>query len=176
MTYYDKILIDNKEFLTSIFLRKGCNSDLSNDLYQELYLKVYNQLQRGKYDSKKGKFLGWVVRIASNLFIDHVRKQNRSKEIKMKYWYGDKNKEINILDYKPDTTLNQEQKIVYQDLCNEVWYQFLKLSDAQKQIIDMRVFLKLSYKEIIDIVGGSQGVWAARLGYARNNLRKRVKF
>jgi RNA polymerase sigma-70 factor (ECF subfamily) len=148
---------------TSIYLLVK-DSYLAEDIFQETFIKVIHTLQAGKYN-EEGKFLPWVIRIAHNLVIDHFRKQKRNPVITNVDGF-DIFDVIQFYDEPLENTMIREQS--HQDLKRMIQL----LPAEQKEVLIMRHYGDLSFKEISDITGVSINTALGRMRYALNNLRK----
>lgn len=137
---------------------------LAEDLFQETFIKVINNLQAGKYN-EEGKFLPWIIRIAHNLVIDHFRKEKRSPQITNVEGF-DIFDVLKFYDEPIETKMVKEQS--YTDLKRLIQL----LPSEQKEVLIMRHYGELSFKEISDITGVSINTALGRMRYALNNLRK----
>jgi len=148
---------------TSIYLLVK-DSYLAEDIFQDTFIKVINTLKAGRYN-EEGKFLPWVIRIAHNLVIDHFRKIKRTPVVIT----GDGLDIFEIIEFNDEST---EEKIIreqtYQDLRKLIHH----LPSEQKEVLIMRHYGDLSFKEISDITGVSINTALGRMRYALNNLRK----
>lgn len=151
---------------TSIYLRVK-DEYLAEDIFQETFIKVIHTLKSGRYN-EEGKFLPWVVRIAHNMIIDHFRKEKRSPTVISSDGYdifevlefSEQNAESNMMNKQRDLDL---RKIIQ------------KLPDDQKEVLIMRHFCDMSFKEIADITEVSINTALGRMRYALNNLRKMIE-
>jgi RNA polymerase sigma-70 factor (ECF subfamily) len=138
--------------------------DITEDIFQDTFIKVIRTLKRGSYN-EEGKFLPWVMRISHNLVIDHFRKNNRMP----KY---DNNGDFNIFSVLSDTNLNAENKIIKTQVENDVRRLVDELPADQKEVLLMRMYQDLSFKEISEKTGVSINTALGRMRYALINLRK----
>jgi len=141
--------------------------ELAEDLFQETFIKVINTLKKGKYN-EEGKFLPWVLRIAHNLAIDHFRKINKRKEI----YNG---KEFDFIGNIPEDKKNIEETFVYSQIYNEVKGLVDLLPHEQKEVVKLRMYMGLSFKEIADETKVSINTSLGRMRYALINLRKLIE-
>jgi len=148
---------------TSIFLLVKDNY-LAEDIFQDTFIKVINTLRAGKYN-EEGKFLPWVIRIAHNLVIDHFRKEKRTPMVNVQEGF-DIFDVIHVLDENVEDGIIREQN--YSELRKLVE----KLPEEQKEVLIMRHYGDLSFKEIADITNVSINTALGRMRYALNNLRK----
>lgn len=138
--------------------------DLANDVFQDTFVKIVKTLRLGKYN-EEGKFLQWSMRIAHNLIIDHYRKQKRMPKVSA-------NTEFNIFDLVKDTRLNQESVMIKEQIKEDLHKLIEELPDEQKQVLKLRHFSELSFKEIAEQTDVSINTALGRMRYALINLRK----
>jgi RNA polymerase sigma-70 factor (ECF subfamily) len=142
--------------------------ELAEDIFQETFIKVIRSLKKGKY-IENGKFVSWVLRISHNLIIDHFRKE------KLKGTVSNDSLEIDIFNsqrYSEDTI---EDQMVNTQILSEVKDLIRELPDDQQQVIIMRHYLDLSFKEIAEQTDVSINTALGRMRYALINLRKLVE-
>lgn len=148
---------------TSIYLLVK-DSYLAEDIFQDTFIKVINTLKAGKYN-EEGKFLPWVIRIAHNLVIDHFRKEKRTPVVTTVEGF-DIFEVIKIYDESTEDKIIREQ--THRDLRELIHL----LPPEQKEVLIMRHYGELSFKEISDITEVSINTALGRMRYALNNLRK----
>lgn len=151
---------------TSIYLQVK-DEYLAEDIFQETFIKVIKTLKSGRYNDE-GKFLPWVVRIAQNMVIDHFRKEKRSPTVVSSDGY-DIFGVLEFADESPESKLSINQR----DLDLKKIIQ--RLPDDQKEVLIMRHFCDMSFKEIADVTGVSINTALGRMRYALNNLRKMIE-
>jgi RNA polymerase sigma-70 factor (ECF subfamily) len=127
---------------------------------------VIKTLKKGTY-SEEGKFLPWVMRIAHNLVIDHFRKNKRMPMVKC-------NDDFNILSILGDEKLNIERQIIKDQIDLDLSLMIAVLPDDQKEVVLMRLYQDMSFKEISENTGVSINTALGRMRYALINLRKMV--
>mgnify|MGYP006086630821 FL=1 len=143
---------------------KVLDRDTAEDIFQDTFIKVIKTLKSGVYN-EEGKFLPWVMRIAHNLVIDFFRKSNRIPTI-------ENNDEYDLFKFISDTTPNIE-KILFQDqLVKDLQNLILELPDDQKEVLTMRLYRDMSFKEIAENTNVSINTALGRMRYAIINLRK----
>lgn len=152
-----------KRIYSSIYLLVK-DRDLSNDLFQDTFIKVINTLRGGSYQ-EEGKFLPWVLRIAHNLVIDHFRKQKRMQMV-----YD--TEEFPIFNTLPLSDSNVEEKMVHDQILKQVKMLLEELPDDQRQVVIMRLYKDMSFQEIADTTNVSINTALGRMRYALINLRK----
>ncbi|WP_010523496.1 RNA polymerase sigma factor [Aquimarina agarivorans] len=155
----------NQRIFSFIF-SKVLDKDIANDVFQDTFIKVINTLKKGRYN-EEGKFLPWVMRIAHNLVIDHFRKSNRLP----KY---DDNGEFSIFSILSDNSLNAEKQLIKSQVENDIRNLVYELPDDQREVLTLRIYNEMSFKEISDKTGVSINTALGRMRYALINLRKLI--
>jgi len=151
---------------TSIYLQVK-DEYLAEDIFQETFIKVIRTLKMGKYNDE-GKFLPWVIRIAQNMVIDHFRKEKRSPTVVSSDGY-DIFSVLDFYDESAESKLSVSQRDV--DLKKIIQ----RLPDDQKEVLIMRHFCDMSFKDIADVTEVSINTALGRMRYALNNLRKMIE-
>ena len=141
--------------------------DISNDILQETFIKVFKILGRGTYN-EQGKFLPWVLRISHNLVMDHFRKEKRSKIIYEKDMYQ------SFVNIKSNENLDSKNVISDKTLSKTLNEMIDNLPDSQKEIVKLRFFENLSFKDIAKKNDISINTALGRVRYSLNNLRKQM--
>lgn len=144
------------------------NQELAEDIFQDTFIKVIRSLKHGKY-IENGKFISWVLRISHNLIIDHFRKEKLNGTV------SSDNAEVDIFNSRRFSEENIEDQLVNEQILSEVKDLIKELPDDQQQVIYMRHYLGLSFKEIADQTGVSINTALGRMRYALINLRKLVE-
>ena len=139
--------------------------DLANDLFQETFVKAIVTIKEGRY-TETGKFNCWLTRIAHNLAIDYFRQAGAVTQISCD------NEDLNILNRKDLSEATIEDNIVREQILSDVKQLVLSLPDVQKQVLEMRYYLNMSFKEIAEATGVSINTALGRMRYALMNLRK----
>ena len=159
------ILINrHKQKIYSFIYSKVFDRDITEDVFQDTFIKVINTLKRGKYN-EEGKFLPWVMRIAHNLVIDHFRRNSRMPKF-------DNSGEFSIFSVLSDSSLNAEKSIIKNQVESDVRRIIEELPEDQKQVLLMRMYQDMSFKEISERTGVSINTALGRMRYALINLRK----
>ncbi len=143
------------------------NQELAEDIFQDTFIKVIKSLKKGKYQ-EKGIFVSWVVRIAHNLIIDHYRKEKHLKT------YSNDDNEIDIFNSPKFSEQNVEDIMIQDQITQDVKKLIDELPSDQKQVILLRHYGGLSFKEIADQTGVSINTALGRMRYALINLRKLI--
>ncbi|HIC32617.1 MAG TPA: sigma-70 family RNA polymerase sigma factor, partial [Flavobacteriaceae bacterium] len=139
----------------------------SEDIFQDTFIKVIKTLKRGKYN-EEGKFLPWVMRIAHNLVIDHFRKNSRMPKF-------DNSGDFNIFSVISDNSLNAEKSIIKGQVEADVRRLIDELPEDQKEVLIMRMYKDMSFKEISERTGVSINTALGRMRYALINMRKVIE-
>lgn len=141
--------------------------DVADDVFQDTFIKVIKTLKSNSYN-EVGKFLPWVMRIAHNLIVDHFRK---NKKMPMQR----ETEEYSIFSYMTDNSLNVEGRIITEQVENDLQRLLEELPADQKEVLVMRMYQDLSFKEIADLTGVSINTALGRMRYAILNLRKVIE-
>ena len=144
------------------------DKDLADDLFQDTFIKVINTIRAGSYN-EEGKFLQWVMRIAHNLIIDHFRKSNRMPVID-----NSKNEDFNIFDTLNITDQSIEERIITEQIHKDVRKLIELLPPEQKEVLYMRHYTEMSFKDIAEVTDVSINTALGRMRYALINLRKLI--
>ncbi|MDP5157130.1 MAG: sigma-70 family RNA polymerase sigma factor [Flaviramulus sp.] len=154
----------HKQRIYSFIYSKVYDRDVAEDIFQDTFIKVIRTLKRGAYN-EEGKFLPWVMRISHNLVIDFFRKNNRMPKF-------DNTGEFSIFSVLSDSSLNAEKAIIKEQVENDVRRLIDELPEDQKEVLMMRIYSDMSFKEISDKTGVSINTALGRMRYALINLRK----
>ncbi|MBN1819818.1 MAG: sigma-70 family RNA polymerase sigma factor [Prolixibacteraceae bacterium] len=164
-----EILINrHKNRVFSYILLIVKNQELAEDIFQDTFIKVIRSLKRGKY-IENGKFVSWVLRISHNLIIDHFRK------LKLNGTVSNDATDVDIFNSRKFSEDNIEDQLVYEQILLEVKDLVKELPEDQQQVIYMRHYQGLSFKEIADMTDVSINTALGRMRYALINLRKLVE-
>ena len=160
---FEVLLNRHKNRVFAFIMSKIKNKDLSEDIFQDTYVKVVNSLQKGKYN-EEGKFLPWVMRIAHNLVIDHFRKQKKMHMIRS-------NNDFDIFDIIKDVSINVDDRLIKDQIYNDLRVLIDLLPNDQKEVLKMRYFEEMSFKKIAEYFDISINTALGRMRYALINLR-----
>lgn len=141
--------------------------DTSEDIFQDTFIKVIRTLKNGLYN-EEGKFLPWIMRIAHNLVIDHFRKSNRIPTIENK-------EEFDIFQFVSDTAPNAENILIEDQILKDIQKLIQELPHDQKEVLIMRLYRDMSFKEIAENTKVSINTALGRMRYAIINLRKLIE-
>ena len=156
-----------KELFSFIFY-KLMDEELANDVFQDTFMKIIVSLKEGRYNDD-GKFILWAKRIAHNLIIDHYRL--KSKHIKVSETTYE-NEEFSIFDLLKETEENIEERLITNQIYDDLMKMLVFLPENQQEVIKLRFFDGLSFKEIADQTETSINTTLGRVRYALINLRK----
>jgi len=154
----------HKQRIYSFIYSKVYDRDVAEDIFQDTFIKVIRTLRRGAYN-EEGKFLPWVMRISHNLVIDFFRKNKRMPKF-------DNAGDFNIFSVLSDTSLNAEKTLIKEQVESDVRRLVDELPDDQKEVLMMRIYNDMSFKEISERTGVSINTALGRMRYALINLRK----
>jgi RNA polymerase sigma-70 factor (ECF subfamily) len=163
------LLIDRHQSrIYGYIFSKVSDRDLTEDIFQETFFKVIHTLKSKKYYNEEGKFLSWVLRIASNLIVDKFR---NDKKMPLKRDTEEFSIFSNITDSSPDI----EKKLIKSQVDIDLKMIIQKLPHDQREVIMMRYYSDMSFKEIADFTGVSVNTTLGRMRYAITNLRKVIE-
>lgn len=177
--YYIKKYLAGKEYALEILINrheqriynfiysKVYDRDIANDIFQDTFMKAIRTLKRGKYN-EEGKFLPWLMRIAHNLIIDHFRKQKRMPKYQNK---GD----FNVFSIIDDGEMDVESKLIKSQIEGDLKELIKELPEDQLQVLEMRIFKEMSFKDIADQTQVSINTALGRMRYALINIRKIIQ-
>jgi len=163
-TALETLITRHKHKIYSFIYSKVYDKDIAEDIFQDTFIKVIRTLKRGAYN-EEGKFLPWTMRIAHNLVIDYFRKSNRMPKF-------DNTGEFSIFSVLSDSTLNAEKSIIKEQVEHDVRRLVDELPEDQKEVLMMRIYNDMSFKEISERTGVSINTALGRMRYALINLRK----
>ena len=156
-----------KELFSFIFY-KLMDEELANDVFQDTFMKIIVSLKERRYNDD-GKFILWAKRIAHNLIIDHYRL--KSKHIKVSETTYE-NEEFSIFDLLKETEENIEERLITNQIYDDLMKMLVFLPENQQEVIKLRFFDGLSFKEIADQTNTSINTTLGRVRYALINMRK----
>lgn len=143
------------------------DEDLANDIFQDVFVKIIQTLKKGKYN-EEGKFLPWVLRIAHNLVIDHFRRNKRMPTISP-------SNEFDVFDIIKDDAPTRETSLIWEQIEGDLKKLIDYLPDEQKEVLRMRHYSRMSFKEIAESTDVSINTALGRMRYALINLRKLIE-
>jgi RNA polymerase sigma-70 factor (ECF subfamily) len=156
----------NKVFAYILMIVK--DKQLADDIFQDTFIKVINTIKAGSY-KEEGKFIQWVMRIAHNLIIDHFRKSKRMPVV------DNNHDDFDIMDTLRYTDPSVEEEMVTRQIHRDVRALIEYLPPEQKEVLYMRHYYNMSFKDIAEQTDVSINTALGRMRYALINLRKLVK-
>ena len=138
--------------------------DITNDIFQDTFIKVIKTLKSNSYN-EEGKFLPWVMRISHNSVVDHYRKTKKMPMFR-------ETEEFSIFSIMSDDSLTIENKIISEQVEMDLKKLIEELPADQKEVLVMRMYQDMSFKEISESTGVSINTALGRMRYALMNLRK----
>ena len=162
----EKLINKHQVRIFNFINSKVQNHDTAEDIFQDTFIKVIRTLKRGQYN-EEGKFLPWIMRIAHNLVIDFFRKNNRMPKVK-------NTEEFDIFRFISDNSPNAEHSMVQDQVVKDLQKLIQELPEDQKQVLIMRLYRDMSFKEIAKNTNVSINTALGRMRYAIINLRKLI--
>lgn len=161
------LIYKHNQRLSSFIYSKVMDREVTEDIFQDTFIKVIKTLKKGSYN-EEGKFLPWVMRIAHNLIIDHFRKNNRMPKF-------EGGSDFNIFSVISDDKLNAEKQLIKDQIDSDLRLLIEELPGDQKEVLVMRIYQDMSFKEISENTGVSINTALGRMRYALINLRKIIE-
>ena len=161
------LILRHKMKIFNFINSKVMDRDTAEDIFQDTFIKVIKTLKRGVYN-EEGKFLPWVMRIAHNLVIDFFRKSNRISVFENR-------EEFDIFQLISDDMPNMEGEMIDRQVVNDLQKLIVELPEDQKEVLTMRMYKDMSFKEIAESTGVSINTALGRMRYAIINLRKLIE-
>ncbi|MEY4660008.1 MAG: RNA polymerase sigma factor [Crocinitomicaceae bacterium] len=165
---FEVLLNRYKNQLFKFIYMKVKDVDLANDIFQDTFIKVIQNVKSGKYN-EEGKFLPWATRIAHNLVIDHFRKQSKVRILSERNSF---NEEFSLFQRIATEEKNYLQEKSSEELDAQLLLMLDHLPKVQREIVEKRIFQDLSFKEIAESENISINTALGRMRYALINLRK----
>jgi len=163
----EKLIHRHKQKIYAFIYSKVFDRDVTEDVFQDTFVKVIKTLKKGNYN-EEGKFLPWVIRISHNLVIDHFRRNQRMPIFKVK-------DDFDILSVLTDGSRHAESQMIKDQIEVDLGKLILQLPDDQREVLEMRLYRDLSFKEISEVTDVSINTALGRMRYALINLRKLIK-
>ncbi|WP_026813064.1 RNA polymerase sigma factor [Arenibacter certesii] len=162
-----EILINrHNKRLSSFIYSKVQDREVTEDIFQDTFIKVIKTLKKGNYN-EEGKFLPWVMRISHNLIIDYYRKSQRLPKFEGK-------SDFNFFAVISDDKLDVERQLIKDQIDSDLRVIIKELPVEQLEVLEMRIFQDMSFKEISENTGVSINTALGRMRYALINLRKLI--
>lgn len=143
------------------------DAELANDIFQETFIKIIGTFRSGKYN-EEGKFLQWALRISYNLCVDYFRRNKRRATVSP-------SENFDIFDFVHSFEDNQEKKMIERQTYGEVRELINALPKEQREVIVLRHYAELSFKEIAALTNVSVNTALGRMRYALINIRKMIR-
>ena len=163
-----KLIQKHQQELFSFIFYKVKDDDLANDFFQDTFIKIIIKLKEGKY-TEEDKFILWAKRIASNLIIDHFRVKSRHITVSETSYMDD---EFSIFDTIKETDFNIEEQLILSQIHEDLKNIIVFLPENQQEIIKMRFYDELTFREIAELTNTSINTTLGRMRYALMNIRK----
>lgn len=144
------------------------NQDVADDIFQETFVKIIMTIKQGRY-VETGKFSAWVTRIARNLVIDYFRQEKSENLVSID------NDDVDILNRRDLSDNTIEDNMAQTQICNDIRRLIHSLPDSQRNVIEMRFYQNMSFKEIADATNVSINTALGRMRYALMHIRKLAK-
>ena len=164
----EKLIQKHQQDLFSFIFYKVKDEDLANDFFQDTFIKIIIKLKEGKY-TEEDKFILWAKRIASNLIIDHFRAKSRHITVSETSYMND---EFCIFDTIKETDFNVEEQLILSQIHEDLKNIIVFLPENQQEIIKMRFYDELTFREIAELTNTSINTTLGRMRYALMNIRK----
>jgi len=160
----EELITRHKQRVYSFIYSKILDKEVSEDIFQDTFIKVINTLKKGAYN-EEGKFLPWILRIAHNLVIDYFRKNKRLPLFK-------NTDDFDIFSVLADSKINIENELIREQIYSDVFKLLSALPNDQREVLEMRLYKDMSFKEIALQTDVSINTALGRMRYALINLRK----
>lgn len=164
----EKLIIRHKRKVFTYILMIVRNREVAEDIFQETFIKVFKSINEGKY-TDDGRFVAWIMRIAHNLIIDNIRREKRLKTISRDDY------EYDIFNQQKYSEIHKEQSVIKEEVEADLKKIVDELPDVQKQVVIMRHFMDMSFKEIAEETDVSINTALGRMRYAIINMRKIIE-
>lgn len=162
---FDELLTRHQSRVFSYILHIVKNRDLAEDIFQETFVKAIMTIKQGRY-SENGKFVAWITRIAHNLVIDYYRQEKSENTV------STDDDETNLLNRKDLCEDNIEDAMVVEQIYKDVKRIIDALPESQREVLVMRYYRNMSFKEIADTTNVSINTALGRMRYAIMNMRR----
>ena len=167
---FDQLLDRYKQRVFSYIFQMVRDHDNTNDIFQEVFIKVIKSLKKDTYNHE-GKLLSWILRIAHNQVIDYFRKNSK---MPIAGRSSNSNEDFNIFDHIKLEEKSAEDVMIDQQISEDIRLLIEELPKEQMEVVKMRYFLQMSFKDISEKTGVSINTSLGRMRYALINLRKLV--
>lgn len=164
---FEILLTKYKQRIYSFIYSKIKDRDIADDVFQDTFIKVIQTLKKGAYN-EEGRFVSWVLRIAHNLIIDHFRRQQRMP------MYDTYDHKQDVFYRLSEPSKNIEDMIIDSQIKSDITALMLELPENQYEVLKMRLFQDMSFKEIAERTNVSINTSLGRMRYGLINLRKLI--
>lgn len=166
---FDELLSRTQTKLFTYIMFVVRDHDIADDIFQETFVKVITRLQKGQY-TDSGKFIFWITRIAHNCIMDWYRQQQTNHIIEV-------NEDNDLQNLKSASVMdsNKEAEMINEQVLRDIKKMVDTLPAPQREVVYMRFYQQLSFKEIADLTGVSINTSLGRMRYALINLRRMAK-
>jgi RNA polymerase sigma-70 factor (ECF subfamily) len=168
---FEELLNRHQQKVFSYIMMMVKDREMADDIFQETFFKVIRTLKSDRYNDE-GKFLPWVMRIAHNLIIDHFRRGKKLPTVSQ--YVGGEDDEFDIFSVIHNGDLTVEEDIARNQVLRDVRKLVDLLPHEQRQVVIMRHYMDLSFKEIADVTDVSINTALGRMRYALINMRKMI--
>lgn len=165
---FDILLLRHKKRVYTYIYNTVKDNTIADDIFQETFIKAITTIKRGKY-TEKGKFASWILRISHNLTIDYFRKEKNENTISNEEYGVDLLNNIKLYDTDIQEYSEKEQTL------NDLVALIELLPDCQKEVLKMRIFEDVSFKDIADKTDVSINTALGRMRYAVMNMKRLAK-
>ena len=162
---FDELLERHKDRVYMYIYHAVKSEDLADDIFQDTFVKAIMTIKQGRY-VENGHFPAWITRIAHNLIIDYFR-QSRAENLQ-----STDDTDMNILNRKELAEANVEDNLVTSQIHDDVRRLVKALPQSQREVLEMRYYKNMSFKEIADTTGVSINTALGRMRYAILNMRR----
>lgn len=165
---FDELLLRHQREVFNYIYFIIRNRQLTEDIFQETFVKAIVTIKQGRY-TENGKFRAWIMRIAHNLTIDYFRQEKNENTV------SNDEMEVDLFNRASlcDTTI--EEQLIYDQILKDVQKLVMYLPDSQREVLEMRYYQGMSFKEISEKEGISINTALGRMRYAILNIRKMVE-
>ncbi len=162
---FETLINRHKNKVFSYIMMVVKNRELAEDIFQDTFIKVINSLHSGTY-KEEGRFVSWIMRISHNLIIDFYRKDKHLKTV------SDDDTDVPLFNSPRYSDITIEDSLVTQQIHNDIKKLIDLLPDEQKEVVVLRYYYDMSFKEIADFSNVSINTALGRMRYAIMNMRK----
>lgn len=164
-TAFDALLKRHQQRVFTYILNIVKNKDIADDIFQETFVKAITTIKQGRY-TESGKFSAWLMRIAHNIIIDFFRQEKSENTMSADQ------EETDVLNRRDLSEENIEDILVTSQIHTDVRRIMDSLPEAQREVLDMRFYRNMSFKEIAEATGVSINTALGRMRYAVLNMRR----